>query len=116
MGRMEEQIEVNYYIVDSEIFQATTTNEILPEGTYFFLLRPDGSVLHYIIGILDDEQKILYVDLTDGRSHRWKDEVDFEVLDERIYSVPVKITTTSTILRVPVANFPHPQGLLHLNL
>lgn len=84
----------------------------LPEGTYFFLRRSEGSLLNYIIGILDDEHKILYVNLTDGRSHLWRDETDFTSLNDIIYSVPVKIRTTSTILQVPVEYFPHPQGLL----
>lgn len=115
MERIEEEIEVRYYLVDPGS-EHDIPSEILPEGTYFFLRRSDETLLHYIIGILDDEQKILYVNLTDGRSHLWRDETNFDSLEDRIYSVPVKIRTTSTIMEVAVEYFPYPQGLLNLNL
>lgn len=115
MGRLELEIEVEYYLVGPGSIH-DLANEILPNGTYFFLRRSDESLLHYIVGILEAEEKILYVDLINGRSRLWRDEINFEVLEERTYPVPVRIMTTSNILDVSIDFFPNSQGLLSLNL
>lgn len=73
----------------------------LPEGSYFFLRRTNGIRLPYIIGFLRNKENVLYVSLSDGQAWLWKDAISCEVLKRKVYSLPVRISSTSTISDAP---------------
>lgn len=73
----------------------------LPDGVYFFLKRLDGSRLPNIIGFLYNEEYVLYISLIDGQALFWKDAINFEILRRKVYSLPIRISSSSIIVDTP---------------
>lgn len=57
-----------------------------------------------LLDCLKDGRKVLHINLVNGQSQLWVDAVNFELLDDKVYLLPVRLSETSTICDLALAD------------